>query len=209
MSRLEELFAKIRKQEAEPAGPISFVIAGLGNPGAEYERTRHNAGFWVLDALAKEVGVSVSRLRFRALVGEATVGGVRVLLLKPQTYMNLSGEAVAEALRFYKLTPDRLLVISDDVQLDEGVLRIRRRGSSGGQKGLGSIIEQLGTEDFARLRVGVGKKPHPEYDMSAFVLGTPTPEQRRKIDEAIPRAVEAVKTLLAEGIDRAMCLFSK
>ena len=146
--------------------PASWLVVGLGNPGDQYENTRHNAGFQVIDALADRGNFPVQRLKFHALTNTATVGGQGVLVMKPVTYMNLSGQAVGEAARFYKISPDHVLVISDDVDLPLGKLRIRKGGSAGGHNGLKSIIQHLGTDQFPRPKVGVGGKPHPDYDMA-------------------------------------------
>ena len=159
MADIFELFRQISKPQASSA-PISWIVVGLGNPGEEYRNTRHNAGFLTIDALADQLGVHIDRMKFHALTAEANIGDARVLLLKPMTYMNESGVAVGEAASFYKIPSDHILVISDDISLSPGKLRLRKKGSAGGQKGLKSIIEHLGTEDFPRLRMGVGAKPH-------------------------------------------------
>ena len=152
------------------SGSFSWLVIFLGNPGPRYECTRHNAGFMAGDALAKKLGVNISRLRFKALTAECEINGERVLLMKPQTFMNLSGEAVGEAARFYKIPPEHVLVISDEVSLPLGKLRVRQKGSAGGHNGLKSIIAALGSDGFPRVRIGVGAPPHPEYDMADWVL---------------------------------------
>ena len=144
------------------SGGAAWLIVGLGNPGEKYENTRHNVGFQVIDELAERQGKPVQRLKFKALTGLLTIGGEKALVMKPVTYMNLSGEAVRPAADFYKLPPERILVISDDVALAAGRLRIRAKGSAGGHNGLKSIIQHLGTDQFPRIRVGVGEKPHPD-----------------------------------------------
>ena len=184
--------------------PVTWLIAGLGNPGEQYENTRHNVGFRVIDELADRGDFPVQRLKFHALTNTATVGGQGVLVMKPVTYMNLSGEAVGEAARFYKLPPDHVLVISDDVDLSLGRLRIRKGGSAGGHNGLKSIIQHLGTDQFPRLKVGVGGKPHPDYDMADWVLGKLQGEDKKIMDEAVRRAAQAVECLLSQGLDKAM-----
>ena len=184
--------------------PVTWLIAGLGNPGEQYENTRHNVGFRVIDELADRGDFPVQRLKFHALTNTAVIGGQGVLVMKPVTYMNLSGEAVGEAARFYKLPPDHVLVISDDVDLSLGRLRIRKGGSAGGHNGLKSIIQHLGTDQFPRLKVGVGGKPHPDYDMADWVLGKLQGEDKKIMDEAVRRAAQAVECLLSQGLDKAM-----
>ena len=188
--------------------PVTWLVVGLGNPGSQYENTRHSAGFAVIDALADRGDFPVQRLKFHALTNTATVGGQGVLVMKPVTYMNLSGQAVGEAARFYKISPDHVLVISDDVDLPLGKLRIRKGGSAGGHNGLKSIIQHLGTDQFPRLKVGVGGKPHPDYDMADWVLGKLQGEDKKIMDDAAVRAAQAVECLLSQGIDRAMNQFN-
>ena len=161
------------------SGGAAWLIVGLGNPGEKYENTRHNVGFQVIDELAERQGRPVQRLKFKALTGLLTIGGEKALVMKPVTYMNLSGEAVRPAADFYKLPPERILVISDDVALAAGRLRIRAKGSAGGHNGLKSIIQHLGTDQFPRIRVGVGEKPHPDYDLADWVLGRPRGRTKR------------------------------
>lgn len=185
-----------------------WLVVGLGNPGEKYENTRHNVGFLTVDELAERARVPVQKLKHRALTNTLEVGGVKVLLMKPVTYMNLSGEAVGEAARFYKLPPERVLVISDDVSLPLGKLRIRKGGSAGGHNGLKNIILHLGTDQFPRLRVGVGEKPHPDYDMADWVLGKFTGEDKKTMDAAVKRAADAIECILAEGLDKGMNRFN-
>ena len=191
----------------KPAG-VSWLIVGLGNVGDKYEGTRHNVSFRVADELAERAGVPVQRLKYRALTGQAEIGGARVLLMKPVTFMNLSGEAVRPAADFYKVPADHILVLSDDVSLPVGKLRIRRGGSAGGHNGLKNIIQHLGTDQFPRVKVGVGEKPHPDYDMADWVLGKFQGEDRKAIDQAVQRAADAVECLLREGPERAMSRFN-
>ncbi len=191
------------------AGPIDFLIVGLGNPGKQYEHTRHNAGVRALNALAADLGAEVKRARFSALCGEGKLGDKRVLLLFPQTYMNNSGEAVAAAMKFYKLEPSQLLVFSDDVALPLGTVRVRRKGSDGGQKGLRSIITHLGTEEFARVKLGVGEKPHPQMELADWVLSRFTKAESETMDEAAKTAADAAKVIVAGNIDEAMNRYSK
>ncbi len=184
--------------------PVSWLVVGLGNPGAKYENTRHNVGFMTADALAGRNGEPIRRVKYHALTSEAVIGGQSVLLMKPTTFMNLSGQAVSEAARFYKIPADHVLVISDDVDLPLGKLRIRKSGSAGGHNGLKHIIQLLGTDQFPRLKIGVGGKPHPDYNMADWVLGQFQGEDKKTIDDAVARAADAVECLLADGIDRAM-----
>ena len=188
--------------------PVSWLVVGLGNPGIQYENTRHNAGFQVIDALGERVGFPVQRLRFHALTNTVTLGEQGVLVMKPVTYMNLSGQAVGEAARFYQIPPDHILVISDDVDLPPGKLRIRKGGSAGGHNGLKSVIQHLGTDQFPRLKVGVGSKPHPDYDMADWVLGKCQGRDKDAVDQAVQRAAEAVEYLLRQGADQAMNQFN-
>lgn len=184
--------------------PVSWLVVGLGNPGAKYENTRHNVGFMTADILAGRSGEPIRRVKYHALTSEAVIGGQSVLLMKPTTFMNLSGQAVSEAARFYKIPADHVLVISDDVDLPLGKLRIRKSGSAGGHNGLKNIIQLLGTDQFPRLKIGVGGKPHPDYNMADWVLGQFQGEDKKTIDAAAARAADAVECLLADGIDRAM-----
>jgi PTH1 family peptidyl-tRNA hydrolase len=206
VSNIFDLFKKI---ETPAAGPITYVVVGLGNPGAQYEHTRHNVGFAAIDDLAAACGTRIDRARFHGLTGECTLDGTRMLLLKPTTFMNLSGEAVAEALNFYKLSADRLIVLCDDISFDPGKIRIRRRGSHGGHNGLRNIIAHLSTEEFCRLKIGVGKKPSPDYDLVDWVLGN-MPKSDRELIASRFADIRAAISLCAKGeIDRAMNAYSK
>lgn len=188
--------------------PVSWLIVGLGNPGDKYDGTRHNAGFLAVDALADKGQFRISRVKFKALTAQAEVGGQGALVMKPATYMNLSGEAVGEAARFYHIPPAQVLVISDDVDLPLGKLRLRTGGSAGGHNGLKSIIQHLGTDQFPRIKIGVGDKPHPDYDMADWVLGRLQGEDRKVLDEAAERAAEAAACLLKDGPQKAMNRFN-
>lgn len=187
---------------------VEWLIVGLGNPGANYERTRHNAGFRVMELLARKLNVSVNRVRFRAKTARAEVEGHSALLLLPQTYMNASGLAVAEAASFYKIPRERVLVISDDVDLPVGKIRVRREGSAGGHNGLKSVISALGGQDFPRVKLGVGAKPNPEYELADWVLGKLSAQEEKVFSEALEHAVEAVLAVLRDGTDSAMAKFN-
>ena len=183
---------------------IEWILCCLGNPGREYENSRHNVGFLTADTLAVKKGFEIKRIRFKALTGTVEIGGHKVLVMKPNTYMNLSGTALQEAAAFYKVPPERCLVVSDDVTLDPGRLRLRRGGSAGGHNGLKSIINMLGSQDFPRIKIGVGKKPHPDYDLADWVLGKFSPEDQKRVAQAAETACEAIECILTQGMDRAM-----
>lgn len=187
---------------------VSWLVVGLGNPGDEYENTRHNVGFMVLDELGERGRFPIQRLKHRALTHTCQLGGERVMLMKPVTYMNLSGEAVGDAARFYKIPADHVLVICDDVALPVGKLRLRAKGSAGGHNGLKSIIQHLGTEEFPRLRIGVGEKPHPDYDMADWVLGKFQGEDKKAIADAVSRAADAAEFFLQNGAEKTMAKFN-
>lgn len=198
------MFGRTPKSGTAPHGAVEFIIVGLGNPGREYENSRHNAGFLAVDSLADRLGVKVDRLKFKALCGDAMIGEHRVLLMKPSTFMNNSGEAVQEAMRFYKLTDEHLLVLFDDVSLDVGRLRIRRQGSDGGHNGIKSIIYLLGADDFPRIKIGVGKKPHPDYDLAAWVLGKFQKADSELLDKLFDTAADAAVLIVSGEIETAM-----
>lgn len=207
MSNLFDLFKKI-EQPAESAGAPEWIIVGLGNPGRDYEKTRHNAGFLAMGVLCEKLGAECRRARFRALTGTATVGGHRVLLMMPETYMNLSGESVREAADFYHIPPERVIVLVDDVYLAPGRMRIRTGGSNGGHNGLGNIICQLNSDRFARVRFGVGEKPHPNYDMKDWVLGKLSNDDLSHMKGCFDDTLDAVTLLMDGKADRAMELYN-
>ncbi|MDL2300648.1 aminoacyl-tRNA hydrolase [Clostridiaceae bacterium OttesenSCG-928-D20] len=190
------------------ASPADWLIVFLGNPGMKYVNTRHNVGFMCADVLESQLGVKISRLRFRALTTTVKLSNSTVFLMKPQTYMNLSGEAVAPACSFYKTPPERILVVCDDTSLPLGKLRIREKGSSGGHNGLKNIALHLGTEGFPRLKIGVGEKPHPDYDMADWVLSSFKNQEAADIDIAVKKAAEAIEYIVKEGTYSAMSKFN-
>ena len=190
------------------SGGVSWLLVCLGNPGKQYENTRHNIGFMTADELERREGVKVNKLKYRALTGEMKLGGERVLVMKPQTYMNLSGEAVKLAGAFYKIPPERVIVISDDVSLPLGKLRIRGNGSAGGHNGLKNIIAHLGTDAFPRIKVGVGAPNHPEHEMVDWVIGNFTPAEKKVVAEAVGRAADAIACLIEKGVSEAQNKFN-
>ena len=207
MSNIFDLFKKIEKKE-DPR-PVTHIIAGLGNPGDKYANTRHNAGFIFIDYIAKELGVKIDRLKFKALTAEATVAEHRVLLMKPETFMNLSGEAIAAAASFYKIPPECVIVLHDEISFEPGKIRIRRKGSAGGHNGLKSIIASLGSDAFPRIKIGVGQKPSPDYDLVDWVLGKFPEEDRLSLSSQLPSVKDAVSLIVSGKIDEAMNKFSK
>lgn len=199
-----DAFDRIAANSTAARGKIEYVIVGLGNPGLEYEGSRHNAGFFTIDLLAEQLGEKIDRLRFKGKTAEVTIDGKRCLLLKPTTYMNNSGEAVVQALEFYKIGTANLIVIYDDISLEPGRLRIRRKGSHGGHNGIRSIIELTGKDDFPRVKMGVGKKPHPDYDLAKWVLGKFSADGKAKLAEAAANACECIKLMVQDKTDEAM-----
>ena len=189
-------------------GGVSWLIVFLGNPGPRYEMTRHNAGFMAADAMAKEKNVNINKARFKALTATCDIGGESVLLMKPQTFMNLSGDAVAQAARFYKIPPEHVIVVSDEISLPIGKLRIRTKGSAGGHNGLKDIIAKLGTDAFPRIRIGVGAPPHPDYDMADWVLSSFKNQDAEDMRAAAARAAQAAQCYITQGADRAMNRFN-
>ncbi len=205
MSNIFDIFKKIESEREEKSVlPVTHIVVGLGNPGDKYFYTRHNAGFLAMDYISQKCGAQVNRSKFKALVGEATISGKRVLLMKPQTFMNASGEAVREAMNFYKIPIENIIALSDDVNLDVGRMRVRKSGSDGGQKGLRSIIRETGSENFPRIRFGVGKKPHPDYDMADWVLGNFSEEDKKAIFDCFVTGYEGLEKLLLGDVDGAM-----
>ena len=189
-------------------GGAEWIVAFLGNPGIKYNGTRHNAGFMAADAMEKKLGVSINKMRFKALTQTVDISGKKVLLMKPQTYMNLSGDAIVQAANFYKVPPERVIVVSDETALPIGKLRIRRGGSAGGHNGLKSVIARLGTDQFPRIRLGVGDKPHPDYDMADWVLSAFKGQDAADMELVAKKAADAVECYITEDADRAMNKFN-
>ena len=208
MSNIFDLFKKIEEGH-KPKAPITHIVVGLGNVGKPYERTRHNAGFLAIDYIAERVGVKLDRVKFHAMIAEAKIGEAGVLLMKPTTLMNNSGVAIAEAATFYKIPPENILVLHDEISFDPGIIRIRRKGSAGGHNGLKSIIAHTGSQDFPRIKIGVGKKPSPEYDLADFVLGKFPEDDLKKLSERYPDIDAATRLIVGGDIETAMQNFSK
>ena len=190
------------------SGSVTWLVVGLGNPGSKYENTRHNMGFLALDMLAEKEHLKFSKLRFKAWTATAELGGEKVLLMKPQTYMNLSGESVGEAARFYKIPADHVLVISDDISLPTGKLRIRPGGSAGGHNGLKNIIQHLGSDQFPRIKVGVGSPQHADHDIVDWVIGKPMGDDAKLLKQTLERAADAVSAVISQGPQKAMNQFN-
>ncbi len=207
-----DIFSKLERerttQTTAERTAVEWLVVGLGNPGERYTKTRHNAGFRALDAYCQKSGQKIDRLKFKALVGEGSFGGARVLFMKPQTFMNLSGEAVKEAADFYKIPAERVLVLFDDISLEVGRLRVRPKGSAGGQNGIKNIIAQLGSEKFPRVKIGVGAKPHPEYDLADWVLSRMTDAEEEQFQPGLARAMEAAAEIIRSGTATAAQLYN-
>lgn len=205
-----DIFDKLEKERegGQPAGSPEYLIVGLGNPGVQYENTRHNAGFMTVDTLAKRHNFDIKRLRFKSLTGDAVIAGKRCIIMKPSTFMNSSGEAVTAAMNFYKIPIERVIVCFDDISLSPGAIRIRRKGSDGGHNGIKSIIYLTGSQDFPRVKVGVGQKPSKDYDLAAWVLGSFSSEDIEKLHTSTEAACDAVEMILSGDIDGAMNKFN-
>ncbi len=199
------LFAKKKENDTQAAASgVEYIIVGLGNPGKEYETTRHNAGFMAVDAIAKEYLTDIKKLQFKALTGKASIAGHGCLLLKPQTFMNLSGQSVVAAMNFYKVPAENVIVLFDDISLEPGHLRIRRKGSDGGHNGMKNIIYLSGKDTFPRVKLGVGAKPHPQYNLADWVLSHFKKEEMEGLQKAIERCPEIVKLIVDGKMDLAM-----
>lgn len=204
-----DIFDKISKENPETAaGTPEFIICGLGNPGSEYERTRHNAGFMTVDALAKKYGFEIKKLKFKSLTAAVSINGVSCLVMKPSTFMNNSGEAVVEAMNFYKIPIENVIVCYDDISLEPSKLRIRRKGSDGGHNGIKSIIYLSGKDTFPRIKLGVGAKPNKDYDLAAWVLSRFTDDEMKLMNEGTDKAVQCIELMVKGKIDEAMNKFN-
>ena len=199
-----DIFKQIESERQSAGGAVTHLVVGLGNPGDKYYNTRHNAGFLTMDFISQKLGVKVNKIKFKSLVAEAEMGGKKVLLMKPQTLMNASGEAVREAAAFYKIPMENIIVISDDINLDVGKMRVRKNGSDGGQRGLRSIITLMGSDAFPRVRLGVGKKPHPDYDLADWVLSEFKKEEQELLFPCFEKAHDGIVKILGGDIDGAM-----
>lgn len=209
MADIFDLFKQIAKPAEETSlTPVTHLVVGLGNPGEKYSRTRHNAGYMAMDFIAEKYNLPRFRSKFRSVCVEAALGTHRALFMKPETYMNASGEAVSAAASFYKIPPENIIVLCDDINLDPGALRIRASGSDGGQRGLRSIIEHLGTDAFPRLRIGVGAKPSPDYDLANWVLGEIPKACQEDLFDAISRAADALPIILDGRINDAISKYN-
>lgn len=198
------LFSRVKT----PSGPPEFIIACLGNPGKKYELTRHNAGFLFADLLADKKGVSINKIQFKSVTAMVELGGHKCLLMKPQTFMNNSGEAVREAAAFYKIPPENVIVVFDDISLPCGKMRIRRKGSDGGHNGMKSIIYLMNSDKFPRIKLGIGEKPHPAYELADWVLSTFKKDELTALRQAAEDACEAVELMVSGNIDKAMSNFN-
>jgi PTH1 family peptidyl-tRNA hydrolase len=203
-----DIFNKINEEKSAPLGKTEYIIVGLGNPGVQYENTRHNAGFMAVDTLAQKYNVQIKKLQFKALTGEAVISGKRCLLMKPSTFMNNSGEAVVAAMNFYKIPIENVIVCYDDISLEPSFIRIRRKGSDGGHNGIKSIIYLTGQDTFPRIKIGVGKKPHKDYNLADWVLSGFTKEEIPLIKEAAEKTVLSVELMVQGKTDEAMNKFN-
>lgn len=186
------------------SGPVEFIIAGLGNPGKEYEMTRHNAGFLTLDILANRLGFTTDRIKYKSVCADVMINGHRCLVMRPQTYMNNSGEAIREAASFYKIPPERCIVIFDDIDISLGALRVKRKGSAGTHNGIKSIIYHLNSDNFPRIKIGVGSKPHPDYDLKDYVLSSFSKQEQETLKKTMEKACDAVELIVGGDVDKAM-----
>lgn len=202
------MFNRFKKNETVSVGTPEFIVAGLGNPDKKYTLTRHNSGFLCVDMLSQKSGFSVTRLKFKSLIGETVINGHRCIVMKPQTYMNNSGEAIRECASFYKIPPEKVIIIYDDISLDVGKMRIRRKGTDGGHNGIKSIIYHLNSDNFPRIKLGVGKKPHPDFDLADWVLSSFKKDELAKLEPALENACKAVELIVGGDIDSAMNKFN-
>ena len=209
MSDIFSLFQKISSSSPAPTGQVEFIVLGIGNIGAKYDGTRHNVGFDSVNYAAKSLNFKVDKIKYKSQCGEAMIDGHRVLFMKPGTYVNLSGQAAVEAMNFHKVPPEKLIVVCDDVALDTDRLRIRLKGSHGGHNGLKNIIQLLGSDNFPRIKIGVGKKPHPDYDLADWVLSTPRGVDKENIEKSVEDSFKAVSLIVKGETQKAMNLYNR
>lgn len=202
------MFNRFRKKTTGAVGTPEFIVAGLGNPYKKYTLTRHNSGFLCIDMLSQKLNFRVDKLKFKSLIGDTTINGHRCIVMKPQTYMNNSGEAIRECAAFYKIPPENVIIIYDDISLDVGKLRIRRKGTDGGHNGIKSIIYHLNNDQFPRVKIGCGKKPHPDYDLADWVLSEFKKDEQKALEPALENACKAIELLVNGEIDKAMNLYN-
>lgn len=202
------MFDRFRKKTYASVGTPEFIVVGLGNPGRKYTLTRHNSGFLCVDMLSEKLNFRVDKLKFKSLIADTTIGGHRCIVMKPQTYMNNSGEAVRECANFYKIKPENIIVIYDDISLDVGKLRIRRKGTDGGHNGIKNIIYHLNSDQFPRIKLGCGKKPHPDYDLIDWVVSEFKKDELKALEPALENACKAIELMLDNQIDKAMNLYN-
>ena len=206
---IADIFKKLESERTPaPQGAVEYIICGLGNPGTQYEGTRHNIGFMTIDTLCEKYKLDCKKLRFKSLTCDAMISGKRCLIMKPTTFMNNSGEAVTEAMSFYKIPPERTIIVFDDISLEPGKLRIRRKGSDGGHNGIKSIIYLSGSDMFPRIQMGVGAKPHPDYNLADWVLGHFKKEQAEALETAMDNAVSSIELMVGGKMNEAMNKFN-
>ena len=206
---IADIFKKLESERTPaPQGAVEYIICGLGNPGTQYEGTRHNIGFMTIDTLCEKYKLDCKKLRFKSLTCDAMISGKRCLIMKPTTFMNSSGEAVTEAMSFYKIPPERTIIVFDDISLEPGKLRIRRKGSDGGHNGIKSIIYLSGSDMFPRIKMGVGAKPHPDYNLADWVLGHFKKEQAEALETAMDNAVSSIELMVGGKMNEAMNKFN-
>ncbi len=206
---IADIFKKLESERTPaPQGAVEYIICGLGNPGTQYEGTRHNIGFMTIDTLCDKYKLDCKKLRFKSLTCDAMISGKRCLIMKPTTFMNNSGEAVTEAMSFYKIPPERTIIVFDDISLEPGKLRIRRKGSDGGHNGIKSIIYLSGSDMFPRIKMGVGAKPHPDYNLADWVLGHFKKEQAEALETAMDNAVSSIELMVGDKMNEAMNKFN-
>ena len=208
MANIFDLFKQISTADESTSGNVEFIVVGLGNPGKEYERTRHNAGFRAIDILAEKLGVRIDKLKFQGLYCQTNYNGSKIFLLKPQTYMNLSGRSVLQLSAYFNVPPQRIIVMFDDISLEPGRLRLRADGSAGGHNGIKSIIQEVGSQAFPRVKIGVGAKPNPEYDLADWVLSTFSASEEKALGPALERAADAALCIIDKGCAEAANRFN-